>query len=304
MPRRRRRRKSGGIGKTVSHLFHPSASNQHRSKLLHAESLLYFSLILVAAFALTKAFRFFPGLESSILGYASNITAEEVLTQTNEKRAEEGLPALSLNTELSEAALRKGEDMFADQYWSHTAPDGQEPWDFIQSVGYRYKTAGENLARDFMNTTDMVAAWMNSPTHKANLLNPQFEEIGIAVIDGKLQGFETTLVVQMFGAPETAVAAAPSERLLERAAAAEPEVLAGTTISPVSVRDAVLLTPLQLTKAFFLAVIILITMTLVYDSFIARNRKAMQIVSKNAGHLMVFGAVTFILILFKSGMVN
>jgi hypothetical protein len=308
MPRRRKRkRRKSGLGETVNQLFHPSARNDHRSKLLHAESILYFSLIVVAAFALVRAIRFFPGIENSILGYASNITAEEVLTQTNEQRAAEGLPEVVVNEELSAAALAKGQDMFQDQYWSHTAPDGDEPWDFIESVGYRYKTAGENLARDFMNTSDMFQAWMASPTHQANILNPQFEEIGIAVIDGKLQGFETTLVVQMFGTPNTEAAAVRPNRLLDSSASqggATEQVLAGSVVSPSSLRSSVLFTPLQLTKAFFLAVIILIVFTLVYDSFIASNRRVSRLISKNLGHLMVFGAATFILIFFKSGMVN
>lgn len=311
MPRRRRRkrRNSVDVGNTVSHLFHPSARNQHRSKLIHTESLLYFSLILIAAFSLMRAIRFFPGLESSILGYASNITAEEVLQQTNEQRATEGLAPLEINENLSSAALSKGQDMFQDQYWSHTAPDGTEPWNFIQNVGYKYKTAGENLARDFMSTSDMMQAWMASPTHKANIINPQFEEIGIAVIDGQLQGFETTLVVQMFGAPDTRVAAAKPTQLLAEAEEValvgnQPQVLAGTTLSPLSLRNSVLFTPLQITKAFFLAVIILIVITLLYDSFIAGNRKAVRIVSKNLGHLMVLGAVTFIVAFFRSGAVN
>ena len=75
-------------------------------------------------------------------------------------------------------------------------------------------------------------------------------------------------------------------------------------VSPIDFRDSVLLTPLQLTKAFFLAVIILVVMTLVYDTFIINNRKTDRLLGKNLGHLMVFGAVAFMLIFFKGGMVN
>jgi len=320
MPRRRRRKRrhSGSLTSTVSHLLHPSARNQHRPKLLHAESLLYFSLIVLAAFSLMKALRFFPGLETTILGYASNITAEQVLSQTNEQRAAEGLAPLELNNQLSSAALSKGQNMFQDQYWSHTSPSGVEPWSFIQTAGYQYKTAGENLARDFMSTNDLVGAWMASATHRANILNPQFEEIGIAVIDGKLEGFETTLVVQMFGTPKVsqATVVSPPQLLANAAEETAPlaavtgpgtqqtAVLAGTTLSPLSLRNSVLFSPLQLTKAFFLAVIILITVTLVYDSFIANNRRAARIVTKNLGHLVVFSAVTFIIVFFRSGVIN
>lgn len=290
MPRNKRKSRivKGGIKDTMKHLFHPSNKNDHRPKILHPEAIFFFSLIVLASFALLKVIQFFPGFEQTILGYASNITPEQVILQTNEKRAEQGLSGLTLSDELSEAALAKGQDMFTDQYWSHTAPDGTEPWYFIEQAGYKYKVAGENLARDFMNTSDMVVAWMASPTHRANLLNPKFQEIGIAVIDGRLNGFETTLVVQMFGAPGTKSQTTitdqstktpltePKEELLVDAAVAEnvtdiqvlsdEDGLAGQVISPMTFRDSVLLTPLQLTKAFFLAVIILVVMILFYLS--------------------------------------
>jgi len=313
----------GGLLRTMQNLFHSSSHNDFRPKILHPEAFFYFSLIVLASFALLRVIRFFPGLEQTILGYASNITPEQVILQTNEQRAAQGLGGLTLSDELSQAALAKGQDMFADQYWSHTAPDGTEPWYFIEQSGYKYKVAGENLARDFMNTSDMVTAWMASPTHRANLLNPKFEEIGIAVIDGRLNGFETTLVVQMFGSPgskakvTTTKAPAPTEPVAQITAdaaentnvqdvqiLADEDGLAGQMISPMSFRDSVLLTPLQLTKAFFLAVIILVIMTLIYDTFIVNNVKAAHLVSKNLGHLVVFSTVAFILIFFKGGMVN
>jgi hypothetical protein len=192
--------------------------------------------------------------------------------------------------------------MFQGQYWSHTAPDGEEPWDFIHEAGYSYKTAGENLARDFSSTGEMFDAWMASPTHRENILNGQFQEIGIAVVSGTLSGFQTTLVVQMFGTPATGTARAP--QLLDTAVAQGEVLSAGTAVTPESLRNSVLLTPLQLTKAFFLGVIILIVATLIYDSFIAKHRGPAHLVNKNLGHLMVFGAVIFIVVFFRSGMVN
>ena len=305
----------GGFMKTISNLFHPSSKNNHKPRILHTEAIFYFILIVLASFTLLKTIKFFPGIGQTILGYASNITPEDVILQTNEVRASSGLGGLTLSDELSQAALAKGQDMFADQYWSHTAPDGTEPWSFIEASGYKYKVAGENLARDFMNTSDMVSAWMASPTHKANLMNSKFQEIGIAVIDGKLTGFETTLVVQMFGTPgvKTQVAVAPktTEKVAVEEVLGDEEVIMEESIpviedmvSPMTFRESVLMTPLQLTKAFFLAVIVLVVMTLVYDTFVVGSKKAAHVVNKNIGHLMVFGAVAFMLIFFKGGMVN
>ena len=325
MPRRKRTYRSLRLGETASRLFHPSHHNDQRPRVLHTESLLYFCFIVLATFGLIKAIRFFPGIERSILGYASNITAEQVLEQTNQQRVAQGLPALRLNNQLTQAALSKGQNMFQDQYWAHTSPSGLEPWSFIKNAGYAYKAAGENLARDFSTTGDMMSAWMSSPTHQENILSSKFQEIGIAVIDGSLGGFETTLVVQMFGTPagaqtvatlpqpavsevkaaETNTAPAPTqaEKPTLETETAPTTVYSTDVVEPVS-RDSVLLTPLQLTKAFFLAVVILIAMTLVYDTFIASHRKALSVVRKNLGHLMLFGAVTFIIVFFRSGVVN
>src|SRR3990172_8347961 len=121
MPRRKRTYRSLRLWETTTGLFHASHRNDHRPRLLRTESLLYFCFIVLAAFGLVKAVRFFPGIEHSILGYASNITAEQVLAQTNEIRQAQVLASLKLNGALSQAAMSKGQNMFSEQYWSHTS---------------------------------------------------------------------------------------------------------------------------------------------------------------------------------------
>jgi hypothetical protein len=90
--------------------------------------------------------------------------------------------------------------MFSNNYWAHFSPQGKSPWDFIVGAGYTYTLAGENLAKNFNDSVGVVDAWMNSPSHRENLLKPGYKEIGFAVVNGTLNGEETTLVVQMFGA--------------------------------------------------------------------------------------------------------
>ena len=90
--------------------------------------------------------------------------------------------------------------MIDRDYWAHVAPDGTQPWKFFTSFGYKYRYAGENLARDFSNASSAMDAWMNSPTHKENILNPKYKEIGIGVVEGDLAGTDTTIIVQFFGA--------------------------------------------------------------------------------------------------------
>jgi hypothetical protein len=102
--------------------------------------------------------------------------------------------------ELSDAARRKASDMLEKNYWAHFAPDGStSPWGFIRQAGYNYQFAGENLAKGFTDSSSVVTAWMNSETHRANILSEKYKEIGFAIVPGTLQGEETVLIVQMFG---------------------------------------------------------------------------------------------------------
>lgn len=185
------------------HLFTPHDTNNHRPRILHPAGL----LVLIAVFILfqswTQLFKYalVSAPQGYILGFASSIFPQQVVEQTNAQRAMDGLPPLSLNQQLTEAAAGKANHMFANNYWAHVAPDGTTPWVFIKNAGYRYSVAGENLARDFGDTGSMIGAWMNSPTHRENIMNPKYSQIGVAVVDGVLEGSETTLVVQMFGNP-------------------------------------------------------------------------------------------------------
>ncbi len=308
----------------LAHLFIPRRSNNHRPKLLHPDSFIYLAFVAVGFFAFIQTVMFFPSLQNKVLGFDSNITVEKVVQGTNEERMKQGLKPVVINQKLSAAALSKAQDMLDNQYWSHTSPDGTEPWDFIKNSDYTYKVAGENLARDFHTTNEMVRAWMASPTHKANILNEKYEEIGIAVIDGKLEGFETTLVVQMFGTPQVAQANTdPKNSKLGRAGASDTDyqpvfaidqsgesqtkgssVLAGAMVPIGDISQSPLFTPLKLTKAFFLGVIMMIVMTLVYDSFVIGHRKTMRLVGQNLGHIILFSCVAFLLIFFKGGMIK
>ena len=128
-------------------------------------------------------------------------TAGTLVSMTNSARAREGLGSLTVNSQLSSAAAAKAEDMLANQYFAHTSPSGKTPWDFIRDAGYSYSYAGENLAIGYTDASELFTAWMNSSTHRANILNSNFREIGIAVISGTYEGQETMIVAQEFGAP-------------------------------------------------------------------------------------------------------
>ncbi len=181
----------------IHHLFVPKEENNFRAKALHVDLLTYYLLF---ALVLTFSFKNVSGLRN-VLGFATDITVEKLYELTNFERKKNGLPPLSYSRQLSEAAQRKATDMFAKNYWAHYAPDGTTPWDFILSTGYRYEYAGENLAKNFLFSQGVVDAWMASPTHRENILRKDYTEIGFAIVNGVLNGEETTLVVQMFGKP-------------------------------------------------------------------------------------------------------
>jgi len=125
--------------------------------------------------------------------------ATEIISISNVERSGANITPLKENLALSAAASAKLADMQTNSYWNHTSPDGQEPWDFITTQGYDYSFAGENLAKGFINADTVVAAWMNSESHRANIMNDNFDEVGIAsgmvILDGK----PATVTVQMFG---------------------------------------------------------------------------------------------------------
>lgn len=135
----------------------------------------------------------------------SELSASGIVTWTNTQREAQGLLPLHENAQLRKAAEAKVDDMFAKQYFEHESPDGKSPADVIRKAGYTYIVVGENLALgNFKNDEVLVQAWMDSPGHRANILNGKFQEIGTAAKKGMFEGKEVWLAVQEFGAPLSA----------------------------------------------------------------------------------------------------
>lgn len=131
----------------------------------------------------------------------SGLTAAEdtLIGLTNQERQNNHLSVLKSNPRLQAAARAKAADMLANDYFDHTSPQGKTPWQFIDKAGYVYLKAGENLAIDFTDSEKAVPAWMASPSHRANILKTDYQEVGIAIATGEYQGRKTTVIVQMFG---------------------------------------------------------------------------------------------------------
>lgn len=314
------------------HVFHPRRSNNHRPRLLQTEGLLVLTLLAIGFVSLlTAATYIWSDATGAVLGFATSITPNQVVEQTNTKRQSLGLSTLATSTVLANAAQLKAADMFANQYWAHTSPQGKEPWDFIRAAGYSYQAAGENLARDFMGTGEMVDAWMNSPTHRANIVNSRYQEIGVAVVNGTLQGTDTTLVVQLFGRPREAAqpsvvpatsvqdtikaavvpAAAPGAsatgEVTEQTVTAptgSPAVLSTMNFITGSIRPWPVVSPLQLTKAFLFSILVLLMATLAYDWALMHRGGPARVVGNNLAHILFFTCIVFLLVSFHSGAIR
>lgn len=143
------------------------------------------------------------------LAFASAITSENILRLANQNRINSGLYPLETDPNLEKAAERKAVEMLSYSYFEHFLPDGRSPWDFMLASGYDYQFAAENLAMDFRSAEGAVNAWMASGTHRENILDSRYEDIGVGVVKGVFtddfragKKHETIIIVQMFGAPK------------------------------------------------------------------------------------------------------
>jgi len=182
------------IAKTEKAFF-PSKSNDYQPFILRSKNLFVLAIILLVIKILIFSWLvYFPRTTEFAV-----VTSSELTTLANKERAVKGLAPLKVNDKLVEAAQEKAQDMINNGYFAHTSPVGITPWYWFDRVGYNYVAAGENLAKDFTDSQFLHQAWMNSPSHRANILNKNYQEIGIAVIEGKINGRNTVLAVQMFG---------------------------------------------------------------------------------------------------------
>ncbi len=181
----------------IIHSVVPHEKHKNIPHLLRAEFVGLLSLLVVTLFFVNENnFRIISGLNLTGAIYPAVLA-----DMTNEDRESGGLQKLTWNDTLEEAADLKAQDMVVNSYFAHTSPRGISPWHWLSEVNYNFIYAGENLALDFTESRDVQEAWLNSPTHRANLLNQNYTEIGITAVDGMYEGRETTFVVEFFGKP-------------------------------------------------------------------------------------------------------
>lgn len=214
-------KKPVGLNKQLHHHLKlalvPHAANQYRPHLIRRVGLL---LVIVSIVVVQVLYSFMAS--GTVLGARQQISAIDLLAAANHERQANQLSPFGLNDKLSKAALLKAQDMFKQQYWAHTAPNGTTPWHWFGEVGYNYAYAGENLAKGFTSSGAVTAAWMASSEHKANILDKNYTQVGFAVVDGVLNARQTTLVVALYGEPVSATMGAAA------ASTTAPQVNAAT----------------------------------------------------------------------------
>jgi len=187
-----------GMKKQLKKYFVPYQGNDYQPHSLQKTAVLCMSILVLLTFAFANL-QALLWMNSSWL--VSTVLPAVVVDLTNQTRSDVSLGSLARNETLDRAAQLKAENMAKNSYFAHYAPDGTTPWYWFDVAGYNYIHAGENLAVHFTDSDEVVDAWMNSPTHRDNILNGNYTEIGVGTAKGKYQGYETVFVVQLFGTP-------------------------------------------------------------------------------------------------------
>lgn len=213
-----RRSRRTGVPHHAKQLLVPHRGNQYRPHLIRRYGLIAVMIVALGIPVLINKLS-----DGSVLGVKQAVTPQGVFDDTNNVRRSKGLKPLVANTALSQAATDKANDMLNEEYWAHTSPSGLTPWHWFSAVGYRYSVAGENLAKNFDSNDAVVTAWMESPEHRANLLDDAYQDVGIAVAHGTMNGAPIDLIVALYARPSTgAVAAAASAKTTHASALGQP----------------------------------------------------------------------------------
>lgn len=177
---------------------------------------------------------------TAVLGAHTDLSPASLLLETNKARASNGTPNnLQLSTALNQAATAKAEDMVTRNYWSHNTPDAKAPWSFISAADYSYETAGENLAYGFEDAGSALAAWMHSPSHRANVLSTEYRQVGFGIASSPnyMDKGPETVIVAMYASPAASYSTAVQP--VQTATAA----VKGSTVASLPVSRVALLSP-------------------------------------------------------------
>ena len=218
-----------GFFRRLPDFFLPHERNGYHPHVFRVASLLVIAVavLVLECGVVTQLAYVFPSTN-----FLASVLPGVLATLTNESRASVGVGAVTESPVLDHAAKLAAADMATKGYFAHVSPSGTTPWDWLKQAGYAYSYAGENLAVNFTDSNALQSAWMASPAHEANIVDPAYTEVGFATATGTYDGQPTTFVVEFFGTPATN-ALAPVSRPV--AVAQKPETVrtAATTTGTI-----------------------------------------------------------------------
>lgn len=179
--------------------FIPHEGNKNRPHFLHKKNIR--NVLILVIFLEVFAFLVPTLVQINKTGGMAAVLPAVLTDLTNQERQTQNLQTLTVNPILNKAAEMKAEDMATKSYFAHTSPEGRTPWYWLNQVDYNYQYAGENLAINFTDSSDVTSAWMNSPTHRANIVKDKYTEVGTGIAIGMYEGRETVFVAQVYANP-------------------------------------------------------------------------------------------------------
>ncbi len=260
--------------------FVPHTVNDNRPHFLRGNAL-HLTLLV----ALLLEFAVFATPLATMLG-GSRFTAAvlpAVLSDlTNQKRSLSSLQPLKVNPILQRAAQLKADDMAKKGYFAHTSPEGKTPWSFLKQVGYEYEYAGENLAVNFYDSQDVTNAWMNSPSHRANIERGVYREVGSAVAVGNFRGQPAIFAVQMYASPAVYVPIYPASNV----SANSNSAAAYNSVAP-KFFERILSSPHRTTNIILLSVAALILLAILLKLLVKTNVKHPHLITNGLVALVI-----------------
>ena len=212
--------------------FIPHKENNYHPHILHTKrAVLYGSLFVMLKVFIIGFVAFLP-VEVFVLPDVLAEEQKQIIKLTNDVRKNNGRSALSEADKLNASAQLKADDMSAKQYFAH-AEDSKTLSSWLHEVGYSYRAAGENLAVGFSSAEDIVNAWVNSPTHYANLVDKDYQDVGVGLSGGIFNGEPTVYIAQHFGKPTPVVAVPSSIKKPVAAVKEQPATKSGAFLKDV-----------------------------------------------------------------------
>lgn len=187
--------------KKLANFFIASESNNYRPPALSYKAFLIYGLLMLLLRLLL----------GTLPVHSAAVESQTLMDLINSERSSRNLNTLIIHPSLTIAANQKSQDMIDRDFFAHIDPDGNYVWPKIIAAGYgQYKILGENLAVDFLTSEGMVKAWLDSPTHRANLLHADFLEQGLVALYGDFQGRYANLTTSLFGTRLLSAVPAPN----------------------------------------------------------------------------------------------